>query len=377
MANSIVFDVLIDTAFLLFDGACFPQCNILIDASFALEIPRDSRTPNADLFQHVANVDMDDLPQDMPGVNRRRIASLLAYVSDDAYVDHLVYASRNASGDIVFGPDVQNNPWEWTESIEPSVSSTSTLTREKPELKNSSSIPLEVFGTRPTGERVFGEVGGRDQAAVRQLEDGLVADNVFERDWRETRMDLMWDVVAGGECGGEGGHDGGGSSGGAAVGVGGGVEHIKQEPGGHAQISSAPNSGSGSGSGGGGGGAGGGGLGGGGSSPAATVRSQRSSVASSSRPIHRAGSVLSTSSRGRSSGHGGGGGGGDGDHSVSSDATGTRGSSKRKASNSSLDLDASGSSSTRGGAGSGSGAGGRRGRARGSGVSGRGKGKKK
>ncbi|KAF8590944.1 hypothetical protein K439DRAFT_1120420 [Ramaria rubella] len=189
LANSIVFDVLIDTAFLLFD-----------------EIPRDSRTATADLFQYTASIDPTSLPLDIPSPNQRRIASLLAYVPDDTYVDNLVHAwpdPTSSTGALTFGRAVQNNPWEWAESIEPNAV-TPTYGRERPEVKNNSSIPLEVFGTQPTGERVIGEgagvgsgvgVGtGRDLAAVRQLEDGLAADNVFERDWRETRVDWKADL---------------------------------------------------------------------------------------------------------------------------------------------------------------------------------------
>ena len=352
------------------------QFKACINASFALEIPRDAKTHIADLFQHVANININDLPRDMPGVNRRRIASLLPYVPDDTYVNNLVYAWRNASGDIIFGPSVQNNPWEWSESIEPSPSVlTSTYAREKPDLRNSSSIPLEVFGTQPTGERVFGEVPGegreegvgaragvrvrvraREAAAARQLEDGLAGDNVFERDWRETRVA---DLSASGEYGAEG--SGGGQQQqynndgtGAGPGTAGTGEHIKQE-GVHGQIPSASTSGS--------GGAVGGIGGGGGASPAPTVRSQRSSIASSSRTAQRA---SSTSSRGRSSGHGEG-----GEHSVADSSSGStsRASTKRKTSNASLEFEPpTSSSSTRGG--------GKRGRGRGANT-GRGKSKKK
>ena len=282
----------------------------------------------------MANVDVDELPRDMPGVNRRRIASLLAFVPDDTYVNNTVHSWRNASGEIVFGPEVQNNPWEWSESIEPSVSTTA-FSREKPELKNNSSIPLEVFGTRPTGERVFGEFpDGRDAAAARQLEDGFAADNVFERDWRETRVDWKADLSAAGEFGGSEGQQQQHTS--APAG-----DHVKQEAV-HGQLSSLPASGS---------------TGGGGTSPAPTVRSQRSSAGSQQQ---RASSVLSVSSRGRSSVYGDG-----GEHNSAADSTNTRGS-KRKSSTGSLELDLPASAAR----------GGRRGRGRGTNT-GRGKGKKK
>jgi len=259
-------------------------------------------------------------------VHRRRIASLLVYVPEDSYVSNLVHAWRDESGTLVFGREVQNNPWEWTDSIEPGVS-TSTYSRDKPELKNSSSIPLEVFGTRPTGERVIGELpGSREAAAVRQLEDGLAADNVFERDWRETRVDWKADLSAAGEYGAEDAqHEGGEAD-----------EH-KQDEHGQSGGGSAPGSMA-------------------GVSPAPTVRSQRSSVASTR--SQRASSVLSTSSRGRSAATG------DGERSAAGSSS-TRGS-KRKASTASVELEQP-TAPARGG---------KRGRGRGSGT-GRGKGKKK
>ncbi|GJJ06592.1 hypothetical protein Clacol_000785 [Clathrus columnatus] len=258
MANSIVFDVLLDTAFVLFD-----------------EIPRDSKALTIDLFQYTPNINHSDLPTDISGLQRRRLASLLSFVPDDTYVQNLRYAWTDASGSLVISNEVQNNPWEWAESIEPPVSTTK-LTREKPDLKNNSSIPLELFGTRSTGERVIGELPdtrAREAAAVRQLEDGLASDSMFERDWRDSRVNWKANLVV---HSGEGGEDGSGSV--APTGMGSGSQL------------GIPGSG--------------------GSSPSPTVRSHRSSTASTRtqhrhrQQSHRAGSVLSTSSRGRSSVHG-------------------------------------------------------------------------
>ncbi|KAF8530471.1 hypothetical protein BU17DRAFT_35400 [Hysterangium stoloniferum] len=211
-ANSIVFDVLLDTAFVLFD-----------------EIPRDTKAPTTDLFQYVANISPASLPFELPNIQRRRLASLLSFVPDDAYIKNLHQGWQSpTSNTFHFGPEVQNNPWEWAESIEPAVD-TSVFTREKPELKNSSSIPLEVFGTQATGERVFGEMtSDRDAAAARQLEDGLAADNVFERDWRETRVDWKTDWRADLSNPGEFATAGGNTR---DVPIDSEREHIKQEPG--------------------------------------------------------------------------------------------------------------------------------------------------
>lgn len=255
-----------------------------------LEIPRDSKALSIDLFQYTPNILHSDLPTDISGLQRRRLASLLSFVPDDNYVQNLRYAwTDHASGSLVIGHEVQSNPWEWAESIEPAVS-TSKLTREKPELKNNSSIPLELFGTRPTGERVIGELPesrAREAAAARQLQDGLGSDSMFERDWRESRVDWKADLTHSGE------YSDGSGGGNNATATGG----MDMTQGSGSQIG-IPGSG--------------------GSSPSPTIRSHRSSTGSTrtlhqqqqqhqlgqGQPSHRAGSILSTSSRGRSSVHG-------------------------------------------------------------------------
>lgn len=140
----------------------------------------------------------------MTDIQRRRVSSLLAFQSDDAYVSSLFHSWVDpATHKIVFGKAVQANPWEWGDSIEPQVDH--SVPSSRPELKNSSSIPLEVFGTRPTGERVIIIGESADAMAARQLEDGLAGDNMFERDWRETRKVETAEVGGGGGMGGRGG----------------------------------------------------------------------------------------------------------------------------------------------------------------------------
>lgn len=275
------------------------------------EIPRDAKTTSADLFQHAPTIRVAELPLDMPMLHRRRIASLLAFDPEDSYVSHLVYARRDASGTLVFGPEVQHHPWEWAESIEPRVPiAAAPHTRAPSVLRNSSSIPLERFGTQPTGERVAGSSVG----ASRQLEDGLAAESVFERDWRETRLDARADLAAECGCGEEARRDG--------------ADAGRQDgpPGWLAE-----------------------------GSPAPTGRSQRSSVASTR--SQRASSVLSTASRGRSAGL-------DGERSTTGSSS-MRGA-KRKASPASVELEPPAAPAR----------GGRRARGRGAGT-GRGKAKKK
>jgi len=276
----------------------------------------------------------------MTPLQRRRVSSLLSFVPDNAYVSSLLHSWTDpTTGETVFGPPVQDSPWEWSDSIEPHPS-TSEITREnKPELRNSSSIPLEVFGTRPTGERVFGEVESgvsdkkkaeRDMARARQLEDGLAGDSMFERDWRETRMNpdcVDWKT--------EGAEGGSGKAGATGAGDGNGGDGEGRMEG----VNLASRA----------------------SSPAPTVRSSATTTGTGATlhhggPSQRASSVMSTSSKARSS---------LGD--VTETGTGSGRGAKRKAPDEVGDSERAGSSV----------AGRGRGRPKGTGVVGRGKGKKK
>jgi mediator of RNA polymerase II transcription subunit 12 len=96
------------------------------------------------------------------------------------------------------GPLV-NRPWEWVENLgEPATLDPKEEAKEREEkerlktrylVKNSGSLSLDAFLARVTGDGVIsGYDDPREDANVRSFEDGLSAESVFKRDWRETRV---------------------------------------------------------------------------------------------------------------------------------------------------------------------------------------------
>lgn len=129
----------------------------------------------------------------MPLQHRNQLCSLLPRIPQNATVVNLVTAHRDASsGRLVFGDAVCNRPWEWIENLgEPSFAGADGKTKDN--IRNSASIPLDLFAARTSGDVVIhnGTDDPRIEANIRSFEDGLSAESVFKRDWRETRTDLV------------------------------------------------------------------------------------------------------------------------------------------------------------------------------------------
>ena len=150
------------------------------------------------------------LPIDMPSEYRAQIRSLLPYVPPNSGISNLVTAHRDSSGHLVLGPPVLNRPWEWIENLgDHPVPDTKRDNdddgdaRVRYAIRNSASISLEFFNARATGEGVISSAIGEDpriEANIRSFEDGLSAESVFKRDWRETRTELDDDIIVGGSA---------------------------------------------------------------------------------------------------------------------------------------------------------------------------------
>lgn len=118
-------------------------------------------------------------------------------------VTDLVNSHRDAFGNTVFEQPVVNKPWEWIENLgEPPSSDPAEEEREREErmrdrvahlVKNTSSISLEYFAARHTGDTVKVDMESESYAKLegftRGFEDGL-SESVFTRDWRETRFEM-------------------------------------------------------------------------------------------------------------------------------------------------------------------------------------------
>jgi len=97
---------------------------------------------------------------------------------------------------------VTNRPWEWIENLgESSVLDVKEDEREKEHfkskylVKNSGSISLDHFGARLTGDGIkhdiAADIESRTASSIRSFEDGC-SEILFNRDWRETRLE--WDT---------------------------------------------------------------------------------------------------------------------------------------------------------------------------------------
>ncbi|KAF5386158.1 hypothetical protein D9615_002361 [Tricholomella constricta] len=200
--NLVIYPLMVDTLYYICD-----------------EIPADPKATPYDPFRNYPDASVCDLPSELPVEYRKQLASLLPLHTATASVSHMVNSHRDAAGDIVYGTPVVNRPWEWIENLgEPMALGPKEMDREREEkerledkyvVKNSGSLSLDTFGTRITGDGVLGKAGEtepRKESNLRSFEDGLSAETLFKRDWRETRVELEVDVmtvVSGGHPRGE------------------------------------------------------------------------------------------------------------------------------------------------------------------------------
>lgn len=192
------YPILIDTLLVLYDGRHhnFLFLKPLLTTNF-LELSHDSKSIAFDPFRYYPK-HLADIPTEIPTDYRKQIFSLLAHLLPASAVTNLVNTHRDLQGNLVFGTPVVNKPWEWMENLgEPSLDHKEERTREKREphikylVKNSGSISLDTFGARLTGDGVKQTVlneGGAMEGCLRPFEDGM-SENLFIRDWRETRWD--------------------------------------------------------------------------------------------------------------------------------------------------------------------------------------------
>ena len=170
----------------------------MISAQFLLlEMPHDPKL-NFDPYRYYPNVSRDAITRDVPPEYRKQILTLLNELPTESLVTNLIHSQRDSAGRMGFHQPVCNKPWEWIENIgEPSDSrewgrEEKIRDRTAHLIKNASSIPLENFGARHTGDTVrtlASEHLSRLESYSRGFEDGL-SETVFIRDWRETRLEL-------------------------------------------------------------------------------------------------------------------------------------------------------------------------------------------
>ncbi|KAJ7502832.1 hypothetical protein B0H11DRAFT_1986564 [Mycena galericulata] len=177
--------------------------SLLIDTLYYLldELTLYVKTPNFDPFCYAPHMSPSDIPSDFPREYRNQIQALLRHLPPTAVVSHLATSHRDSTGLLIYDGPVVNRPWEWIENLgEPTVLDPKDEDKEREEkerrrvqylVKNSGSLSLDVFAARATGDGILQtqEADSRIQANIRTFQDGLSADPMFKRDWRETRLE--------------------------------------------------------------------------------------------------------------------------------------------------------------------------------------------
>lgn len=157
-----------------------------------------------DPFRHYPPLSVSDLPADIPAEYRRQLRWLLPDFPPIAVVSNLITAHRDSSGHLVLGAPVLNRPWEWVENLGDYPAADTKDDEEergRHPIKNSSSLSLDLFNARVTGDGIvpIDENDPRLEGNIRTFEDSLNAESVFKRDWRETRIILdTKDILIGG-----------------------------------------------------------------------------------------------------------------------------------------------------------------------------------
>ena len=171
--------------------------------NFCTEITDDPKSTTYNPFRNYPSISLSDISDDLPPELRDQFLSLLDFIPPEGTVTNLVTAHRDSSGHLVLGAPVVNRPWEWIENLGEPVLEGTRNTKQPHQIKNVSSVALELFNTRATGDRVVSSDldDPRIQANIRSFEDGLSSENVFQRDWRDSRTELVDDDAMGGSVG--------------------------------------------------------------------------------------------------------------------------------------------------------------------------------
>ncbi|KAJ7039194.1 hypothetical protein C8F04DRAFT_1087468 [Mycena alexandri] len=173
--------------------------SLLIDTLYYLldELTANAKLATFEPFCHAPQLLPSEIPSDFPREYRNQIQALLRHLPPTAVVSQLATSHRDPSGQLLLDAPVLNRPWEWIENLGELDPKEDDKEREKERfgvqysVKNSGSLSLEAFGARMTGDGILQtqQVDPRTQANIRTFQDGLSADAMFKRDWRETRME--------------------------------------------------------------------------------------------------------------------------------------------------------------------------------------------
>jgi mediator of RNA polymerase II transcription subunit 12 len=148
---------------------------------FFAELATDSKANPTDGFRNYPQIQLADLPTDMPTEYRQQLRCLLPYPPPHEGVADLVFASFDPSGQTIPGTPVMNRPWDWVECLGDNAPGDAPT---EGGIRNNASLSLELFAARATGDTV------RSEKNPRGFHDALGSESVFARDWAETRIPL-------------------------------------------------------------------------------------------------------------------------------------------------------------------------------------------
>ena len=131
----------------------------------------------------------------LPGAIAKRLEFLLPFKWVDPRVKGLFMAKRASpkSNRLILGDPVEARPWDWTtyDAVAQDSKATASSHSPAPTLPNNTSISLEHFIVRTTGERARDRIPARIdrvEAELRNTYDRFNSESPYERDWRDGRV---------------------------------------------------------------------------------------------------------------------------------------------------------------------------------------------
>lgn len=154
-------------------------------------LPKDPDNTRVDIDRQIPGIQPTCLPLGMPLELSNLLRPLLKYVPQDAYVHDLVHISMDqpAEANTELGPPVQARPWEWSEYTD-SPQRNEQMDEGDGEIKNDTSISLEYFMARPTGESLIGSTENAVGWESRFFQDHLHQETMHTREWRDSTIAL-------------------------------------------------------------------------------------------------------------------------------------------------------------------------------------------
>jgi hypothetical protein len=125
-----------------------------------------------------------------PSAFRSRLDFILPWEPTNKYTENMFYAKQSKDQLVIEGP-VLARPWEWLDHNTIGTSTTATADTRSDVLVNNGSLSLHMFGIKLTGEKVRTSQDrylDRARAEVRNGDNMISSESVFERDWIEGRV---------------------------------------------------------------------------------------------------------------------------------------------------------------------------------------------